>query len=459
MKTRSILGGAIGIILLVSIVMAVIPPPPVNQYLGITDTTFNAFTETECRECHTATGTAIGEDPNPNSVADRHHLLVPSGEYGCIDCHPVLPDSSGISITRDCLQCHLATPHHETVDAQARHCSACHGSLVDDFDDGHYIPTYPVSLVTPDTSYKVLNETTDKKWGGCEACHEGDATQTPPINENFETHHNLGTVSNTCETCHFGDGALNIRKCEDCHGVKSLHNIQYDYVNTSGMLGYGHIGANWDCNGCHAFWDAGTAPMEGLIIPEIESVSADRLVAGQQTVLRLEGTNFVTTTGSTTYTSDVVVDDGTGLVTLTPDSITGSEIVVTLPALDAGVYGLYVVKADMKSKLAPIVVSPDVTIESAVDGDNVVITGSGFGDRLDAPWDTMVSVTIQHPTRKKTVELPTDIVSWSDTEIVVNCPDASSGDQVTVNALFSSARSPVMDRLQYPQKKPTPPKK
>jgi hypothetical protein len=125
---------------------------------------------------------------------------------------------------------------------------------------------------------------------------------------------------------------------------------------------------------------------------------------------------------------------------------------VTLPAFDAGVYGLYVVKADMKSKLAPIVVSPDVTIESAVDGDNVVIYGSGFGDRPTAPYDTMVSVTILHQTKKKTIELPTDIVSWSDTEIVVNCPDASSGDQVTVNALFGSARSQVRTRNTYENK-------
>jgi hypothetical protein len=47
---------------------------------------------------------------------------------------------------------------HETRDALDKHCSNCHGNIVDDFDDGHYIPEYPVSLVTPDTRYKVINE-------------------------------------------------------------------------------------------------------------------------------------------------------------------------------------------------------------------------------------------------------------------------------------------------------------
>ncbi|TFH38774.1 MAG: hypothetical protein E4G94_11865, partial [ANME-2 cluster archaeon] len=317
MKSKYILGGAIAIVLLLGLVMAVIPPPPANQNLGIPDITFGEFSEPECRECHTATGTAIGSDPNSNSVPDRHHLLVPTESYECMDCHPVNPEGGLGEVIRDCLQCHLSTPHHETVDAQDRHCSECHGSLVDDFDDGHIIPIYAPSLVTPDTSFKVQNATTEKKWGGCEACHEaGEDTDSGLIvNETAETHHNLGTVSDTCNTCKDG-GSLDIRACEDCHGIKSLHNIQYDYTNTTGILGYGHIGDNWDCNGCHAFWDAGAAPMEGPIIPYIESVSADRLVAGQPTVLRLEGTNFVTTTGSTTYTSDVVVDDGVSLVTL-----------------------------------------------------------------------------------------------------------------------------------------------
>lgn len=54
-----------------------------------------------CRHCH-------------GSVVDKHHLLVQSGQYECMDCHPVItnPDGSqSISIIRDCKTCHT-TPHH-----------------------------------------------------------------------------------------------------------------------------------------------------------------------------------------------------------------------------------------------------------------------------------------------------------------------------------------------------------
>jgi len=54
-----------------------------------------------CRHCH-------------GSVVDKHHLLVQSGQYECMDCHPVTTNLDGnqsISIIRDCKTCHT-TPHH-----------------------------------------------------------------------------------------------------------------------------------------------------------------------------------------------------------------------------------------------------------------------------------------------------------------------------------------------------------
>ena len=60
-----------------------------------------------CRHCH-------------GSVVDKHHLLVQSGQYECMDCHPVTTNPDGnqsISIIRDCTTCHT-TPHH----AGARRC-------------------------------------------------------------------------------------------------------------------------------------------------------------------------------------------------------------------------------------------------------------------------------------------------------------------------------------------------
>ena len=416
--------------------------------MGVYDTVFGDFAEDDCRECHSS------------GLPDRHHMLVEEGEYECLDCHPVGPGGQGVTIIRDCTNssCHTSTPHHDTQDALDRHCSHCHGSLVDDYDDGHYIPSYPPSLVTPDTSYNVMNDTTGKKWGGCEACHEANTTPVPgpAIYDNYETHHNLGSVSATCSICHFDGSALDIRKCEECHGVNSLHNIQYDYDNTSGMLGYGHLGDNWDCMGCHAWYEYASAPQTGPIIPCIDGVSPARLVAGEQTVVTVTGTNFRNTVGDTAYTSDVVIESGAGTITLTPDSITASELVVTVPPLEEGGCGLYVVKSDMKSKMATMVVVPPVTIDSAtIAGDNVVISGSGFSE-YDSSFDEWIGVTIEHTTGRRTVTLDCSIVSWSDTQIVVTCQEASRRDLVTVDALYGSDS----DRIGYePVKPPKKPKK
>ena len=420
----------IAILALVSIAMALIPPPPANQDLGIYDTVFGEFDEAGCRECHSS------------GLPDRHHMLVPNEGYECLDCHPVGPGGQGVTIIRDCTNssCHTSTPHHETQEALDRHCSECHGSFVDDYDDGHFIPEYDPSLVTPDTSFKVENETTGKKWGGCEACHEANTTWVPgpPIMDNYETHHNLGSVSTNCSICHFDGAALDIRTCEDCHGVNSLHNIQYDYDNTTGMLGYGHLGDNWDCMGCHAWYEYEAAPQTGPIIPDIDEVNPASLVAGDETVVTIIGTNFVNAMGDITYTSDVVVDNGIEAITLTPDSITASEIVATIPALGEGIYGLQVDKSGVKSKLASLVVTPEVKIESAtINGDNVDIIGTGFNG-YDPSYDEWLGVTVEHVTGKKTSILESTIVSWTDTAITVNCPDARLRDRVTVNALYGS---------------------
>jgi hypothetical protein len=125
---------------------AAIPAPPVEQSLGMVDTTAQLLTEADCRTCHTS------------GLPDRHHVLyntsIPSGSdvpypdgsglYNCISCH-----SDTFILERNCGTCHTASPHHTTQLAVDRDCKACHGDLVDNFDDGHYIPSYSASLVTP----------------------------------------------------------------------------------------------------------------------------------------------------------------------------------------------------------------------------------------------------------------------------------------------------------------------
>lgn len=133
--------------------------PPVRQTIGLLDTTtsFATATEATCRNCHSS------------GTPDRHHVLynttIPAGttvpfpvpgqtKYTCYTCH----GQSYNPVARNCTLCHggtgtsSATPHHGRPDAVNRKCSACHGSLVADYNDGHYIPTYAASMVTPKRS-------------------------------------------------------------------------------------------------------------------------------------------------------------------------------------------------------------------------------------------------------------------------------------------------------------------
>jgi mono/diheme cytochrome c family protein len=123
--------------------------PPVLQNIGFVDTTTSLATEADCRVCH------------DSGVPNRHHLLygtpIPPGvtppfpggsNYSCLSCH-----GTNFTVVRNCKTCHVANPHHAGQDAINRQCTECHGDLVADFDDGHYIPTYSASLVTPKTSH------------------------------------------------------------------------------------------------------------------------------------------------------------------------------------------------------------------------------------------------------------------------------------------------------------------
>jgi len=232
------------------------------------------------------------------------------------------------------------------------------------------------------------------------------------------------------------ENLLNIRKCQECHGTKSLHNIQYNYTGTKGQLGFGHVGAGWDCVGCHGGYSASSlgAPQTGPIIPIIAQVNPTSMVAGVETVVTIAGYNFEDTVNGVHYTSDVVIVDDAGTTTVTPDSINATVIVATIPPQDSGSYGLRVVKNGMNSNLVPIVVVPQVTIDLArIRVDTVIIHGSGFGDELDEPWAELgVTITCDGSV------LESSIVTWDDTQIEVNCPLAAGGDEVTVNTLYDS---------------------
>ena len=341
----------VAMLMFISIAFADIPPPPVDQNVGLPDTAFDEFTEPECRECHSS------------GLVDRHHLLVGEG-YTCTQCHDL--NEQGLEFTRDCLACHQSSPHHVTQAAIDRICTDCHGSIIDDYNDGHEIPTYNLSLVTPDTSF--TEQIGTLKIGGCEACHDAGGDN---IHTNAATHHGTGVP---CELCHAGNaGALDIRKCEDCHGVKSLHSIQYDYANTEGEDGYGHIGSNWDCWGCHGWYDlygTSTAQAQNTLMSalsittsgdshggDLVSITLDTITnpVGVGETVTLKGSGFTSTQSGADPIVTVLVDD---VLEITPTTESDTMVTFIAPEL-SGNYKIQVMKVlgDESVESNPMVLS------------------------------------------------------------------------------------------------------
>ena len=394
-----------------------VPPPPVNQVLGLFDATID-FTGADidrefCQQCH------VG------SQVERHHALV-TPTFGCFECH-TLTDGTFAEF-RECTFCHQTSPHHTTAEAQARHCSACHGSLVADYDDGHYIPSYATSSFTPLTGGVEPDPTNHpgEYAGGCKACHMEDIGQG--IASNATTHHGIGITE--CSWCHDveAEATLSIRKCEDCHDVNSLHNIQADSDNDGVITpgtetgGYGHIGANADCYGCHvqSFLAFMSTTAAEPTIPSITSLSATVLTAGQAANLTIAGESFMNTSGGETFTPVVEITKGDNVVILYPlPAFTSKELITPVPAtLEPGNYELRVKKDAVVSNKMTLTVAADVQVSAAnLTEETIVITGSNFGNQ---PGETMLDNTLG------------TVQSWSDQKVVVLMPEAVEGQTVTL---------------------------
>lgn len=501
------------LVFLTILAIAAIPPPPVNQNFGIYDTMMLNYTETLCRGCHNSTSSPLIS----GGVDTRHHNLVVNGTinpytnkpFQCTDCHPSTRGGNNILLDHNCMDCHNGTnfwadniapgynasvgnftrPHHNTTQAQTRYCKYCHGASVDDYNDGHYIPTYNVSEVTPNAMYHVdtFNSTSGRVWGGCLACHAEDITASPPIfftqvvcglnqqpcpingkysappspTGNNNVHHseilNIDTPPNVtlndqCLWCHSTNNnvidVLNIRGCETCHSVRAIHNTQVDFANTSTKIGYGHLGssnssdvqnASWDCKGCHAWYNAGDVnPFAGSIVPDVQSVTPTVFNANTPTVLTLTGTNFVQTNSVTV----VNVDDSTNL---TPATLTNGQITVTVN-LAPGAHYIKVVKTDSTenvpkpSDIKPLTVVSKVTIKFATLKNGVItITGSGFGTK--PAINAQQYVTIKHAGN---IYYSDSISFWKGNQIVAmktSTPATVKGDIVTVMTTNSGEAS------------------
>lgn len=463
--------------LLASPLLANVPPPPANQLIGINDSLFNDMDEAQCRVCH-------GTDEN----VERHHLLynteipdptdapygVPGELYSCVSCHE-MDTSSGVIeflIERDCTACHIQSSsfelsvHHRTDEALGNppldgpDCQACHGSLVDNINDGHYIPDYPPTAETPAPSGGdglPLNSEGNGA-GACDYCHStgtGDPT-IPGIDDasgvvvysNEDLHHEtgfwggVGAHGFVCFWCHDQTLPLEeppIRLCENCHGPDSLHNIQTD-SNGDGSItpgvelpGYGHIGNPDDCWGCHGYSTA-PAPGTGSITPYITGTNLNIITAGIDTQVTFTGSSFTNFDGPAELTSDLVLkaDDGTE-TTLAADTISAGFLTATLPeTLPTGNYRTRAVKGSASSNPIVLSIIPPVVI-TAVDCNEafgtLIITGTGFGDPPPEGSEEYLNVMLGNTLVESTM--------WSDTHIQALVSSCTGG--VTVNALYGSA--------------------
>ena len=446
---------------------AVVPPPPVNQQLFIKDTKFPNITKADCLVCHVS----------DTELVKKHHALIntttpPVSCYNTTSgaptlatgCHRLISDGSGGFVLEDfrtCSNCHTSTPHHTTAAAAAQDCKFCHGKAIDNPLDGHYVPTYTINYdsttggVTPNPKGRqVVDPTTGKiVWvQGCRACHQGDPAATPPLFDNIGTHHGTGlgfSGTGQCTWCHTDQlGTLDIRACERCHGVKSLHNIQADSPNANNLgsivpgqenLGYGHIGNNWDCQGCHASWFGNAGGMTTATAPSLNGQSAYSVTVGAATNLTLTGVGFMNVgdDGITVYKPVVTLTNGTTNLTIEPYSVTESEIKVLVPALAEGVYQLRVVKnGNVESNLAKLTAVPAVQVKSAVLGaKTVTITGKGFGAAPPTDYNSGLGVFVGDQQGK--------VISWSPDKIVASGAMFKAGSTVTVKTLYGPTSATI----------------
>ena len=260
----------------------------VPQNVGIYDTYYQNFEESDCRYCHGA------------STADRHHMTWPAVQRNCSYCHP---DPLQIPPERNCKTCHIdggiagGAPHHKTQLANSGQCTACHNpNLLVELNTG-YVPN---SLEITPTPY------------ACENCHwpSGAAPHQPPLLADWNswtgwpvpshwpdglsspaaieangpvntgvlngskayrptsgTHHEIdGLVYTKCYFCHADDygepvsqdpcNRFNIRYCENCHDVYSLHGISEhvtaNNIYTVGGVSNQTVSRDEKCSACHA---------------------------------------------------------------------------------------------------------------------------------------------------------------------------------------------------------------
>ncbi len=274
---------------------AAMPPQPVNQNIGMPDTSFNFIHVEFCKSCHHAVKN--NSEPLNNAPVkerlnvDRHHFSIgkpingnpeyppfrdANGDgindltFGCLNCHKFARDpetgSTGLAhITifnyRNCLSCHdreagITTVHHATVQAQQGNCYECHGGVVRGIDvdtlkgkrpdpdnPGQTLPVrvadYRISPITvwpsnkPDEDpLKVSSAGTHP--GNCNFCHNTGDGLTDGTDEPLTlSDGSIVTVKIfTNEQNHHNTGFFNEGKCNWCHGLDVTGNVSENTTAT-----------------------------------------------------------------------------------------------------------------------------------------------------------------------------------------------------------------------------------
>ncbi len=466
-----------------------VPPPPpatVNQNIGIPDTTFKNLTKLNCAYCHAPEKltqqqrnemgwTFDKPETKPGVLADRHHnkvikgVIIPKGTqapfgtigepYVCLSCHKSEWNEANMRYElsnnfKDCQNCHIhnenVTVHHLTAKAQALDCKHCHGARVDNPNDGHIIRTSRRgSLSIP----RPKNGTGPNGEGACTFCHKAgvDSASGISINTNAINHHSTGIGQDgisdlSCNLCHDDqeeDEMWKFKRCQNCHGMKSLHSIQFD-SNGDGQIivgqelkYFGHVGNDpIDCQGCHGGYlallnqNALGMMFPNVVAPEILNLSTFKIIAGEEATISISGRGFTNVTYNITMKSFITItgkDDKE--IKLTPISITESSIVVKTPTnIAPGNYYLHAKKGTYESNPMSIVVIPKVFISEVSENNSILtIQGQGFGKYLDS-IGTNTKISLENS--KCSVE------SWSDTQIVAKC--STKCGSLVVDSVFGS---------------------
>lgn len=413
---------------------------------AILEPTFQAAywaADMKCTKCHGSTIVA--------NYSDNHYIpdysassVTPFADFkvnqsgklygGCQACHePDVTASPAIKDTED--------THHTARFWVGYQCNDCHVAL------GKYTPRTPGQGVFNDTTGEPINDY--KSAPNAKYLNINFSTTYPAYVTAYGWDVTQKHVELRNSTMQAAGDTLNGTGCQKCHDVVTLHNIEgaalgmtAEQTRLANLPGYGHIGNNTDCNGCHQGWATPATdlnPFPGPNSIAITSVTPGLVSAGVATDVTLTGSGFV----QSTYTTKVLVDGAE----VTQKSITDSEIVVTVPALAAGTHAIQVDKGGSTSGLRELSAMGTVTIANAELASGVLtITGASFGS-VD-----MKSVVVDKADGSQEASATT---SWADGQIVANSA-AAVGDSVTVVTGDGAATATITGIAPTPTPTPIP---